>query len=655
MDEKRINELEYLLDKYSLEYYDGNSTIPDSEYDKLFNELKDLYNKYPQFNDTTKSFIYKVGNKPNKEYKVQRHLEKMYSLDNVYNKEQLSNFLSKVNDTEYIVEEKYDGLAVEIYYTNGKLDLALTRGDGRFGEVITDNIKYVNNVPLEVNTDYGADVIVRGEVLMTYQSFNELNERLSKENKKLFSNPRNAASGSLKQLNPLITKERNLLFIPYEFIHIGELGFRKEINSLNYLKKIGFKMVPEAHRLKNVDEIESLYQNYIKSIREALKYPIDGLVIKANDLDLQSKLGYTNHHPRHSIAYKFPPLEVLSIVEDIEVQVGRTGVLTPVARIKPVNINGVIVSNVTLHNIADILRKDIRVNDTVVVSRAGDVIPQITNVVLEKRNNDSRRYSIPTKCPSCNSPTVTDNNIRTYCTGGIKCKEQVLQKLIHFVSKEGMDIEGLSTNTLEKLLSKKIVNNFIDIYKLDYNKIKLIRETNTDKWITNLLTSINNSKNTTLEKFIYSLGIVGVGKHTAKLLANYFKDINNLLNTPIDKLTEILLSIKDIGSTTAISIIDYLHVNKEMIIELLNTGIVIQSNLVSNKLENKVFVITGSFNVNRNDIIELIESNNGKVSNSISKNVDYLLVGENPGSKLNKAIELNIEVITLSVLMELIK
>ena len=652
---KKIKLYEY----YNKKYFDENiSKIPDRDYDNLKNEIIKLEKKYKYLKNKN-SPLNKVGFKPSKNFQKIAHKVPMLSLANAFSEEDLinfekkiTNFLSKKNDFKisYSAEPKIDGISASITYKNGNFERGLSRGDGKEGEDITKNLFTIKDIPKKISSKGFPDEIdIRGEVFIQNSDFKYLSNK--------FANPRNAASGSLRQKNPEDTKKIPLKFIAYTF------GFEKGLkveNQFDYLKKLsewGFKTNPLN---KLISGVKNLILNYneIEKKRADLDFDIDGIVYKVNNFALQKRLGNVANAPRWAIAHKFSTNKAVSDIKDIEIQIGRTGALTPVAKIKPVNIGGVLVSNATLHNEDEINRKDIRIGDTVTVERAGDVIPHILSVDFKKRSKSSIKFIFPEKCPSCGSKTIKDFNTITKKTDAVRrcssedyfCKKISIEKLKHFVSKEAFNIDGFGKRIVESFWKLNLIQFPYDIFKLDYNKIE-----NLEGWaklsVENLKYSINQKKNIPLERLIYALGIRHIGLENAKLLSKHFKTFRNFKNlSKINKYNE-LLNIDGIGVTQIKSIKNFFSssINLKILNEL-EKVLKIKDSIIEKKdglLKDKSFLVTGKLNnISRAEVKSLIEENSGITVSTVSKKLNYLITGEKPTKrKVENAKSLNIKII----------
>ncbi|MDP8170120.1 NAD-dependent DNA ligase LigA [Pasteurella skyensis] len=664
--ETKLNELKDQLRKYEYHYHVlDNPIVPDAEYDRLMNKLKELEVTYPDL-ITADSPTQRVGAKPLDGFSQVTHRVPMLSLDNAFSDDELDHFLRRIQDRvainvsslEFCCEPKLDGLAVSILYKNGILTQAATRGDGATGEDITANIRTIRNIPLKLNmTNPPAHLEVRGEVFMPQKGFNLLNEKALSKGEKTFANPRNAAAGSLRQLDPNITRQRPLTLNAYGIgIYESEQPLpNTHFARLQWLKSIG---IPINNEIKLATGREGLIEFYhsIEYKRDSLGYDIDGTVLKINDIKLQEQLGFISKAPRWAIAYKFPAQEEMTILNDVEFQVGRTGAITPVAKLEPVFVGGVTVSNATLHNSDEIERLGICINDTVIVRRAGDVIPKIVGVVLERRPEFAKSITYPTACPVCNSSIVrVEGEAIIRCTGGLFCNAQRREILKHFVSRKAMDIDGVGEKLIEQLMKKEIVHTPADLFKLE--KEMLVRlERMGEKSAQNALQSIEKAKSTTLARFLFSLGIREVGEATALNLANHFGSLEAIREANLEQLKE----VQDVGDVVANHIYRFWlepH-NISVVEELIALGVhwenIVQQDIKDNPLKNKNVVLTGSLSqLTRDQAKALLQSMGCKVSGSVSSKTDFLIAGEKAGSKLTKAQELGIEILSEQDLINL--
>ncbi len=662
INENIIKEIEKLRDKiryHNYRYYVLNDPeISDAEYDRLFNRLIELEKKYPEL-VTPDSPTQRVGAEPQKEFRQVRHRQPMLSLDDCFGENELKEFdsrikrfLGNVDIIEYIVEPKIDGLAVELVYEKGKLAVASTRGDGYVGEDITQNIKTIMSVPLLLRAKKDSIPIpdlleVRGEVYMEKEAFKKLNKDREKHGLPLFANPRNAAAGSVRQLDPKVTAKRPLDIFCYGIGEVSDLGpIKTQYQLMLQLQEWGLRINRRYLRLcRSIEEIIDYCHNLEKT-RDELPYEIDGAVIKVNNLELQRKLGSKARSPRWAVAYKFNPIQETTKIVDIEIQVGRTGVLTPVACLEPVEIGGVVVKRATLHNQEEIEKKDIRIGDIVIVQRAGDVIPEVVMPIKAKRTGKERIFKMPEYCPVCGTKVLKKKGEVAIRCPNRNCPAQIRAALRHFVSKGAMDIEGIGQKILDQMIEKGLVKEEPDIYYLNFEDLKKLDGIQ-DKSAKNILNAIEKSKHTTLARFIFALGIRYVGEHTAQILAEHFGNLDKLMEASLEEL----LSIKGIGEETAKSIRAYLEDEKNLknIQRLLDAGITFEEakSEIESPIAGKTFVFTGTLkSMKRDEAKKMVMSKGGKVSSQVSKSVDYVVVGESPGSKLNKARSLSIKTLT---------
>ena len=636
-------------------YVLDNPILDDSEYDQLRRKLVDLETQYPDLiqSDSPTST---VGDKPLPHFTQVTHVIAMLSLGNVFTFDDVKDFMRKVNDRlsgtqknpEYEVELKLDGLAVSLRYENGQLMQAVTRGDGQTGEDITQNVKTIRNLPQVINVDIPV-LEVRGEVLMPKAGFAKLNREAQAKGEKTFANPRNAAAGSLRQLDPNIAKSRPLAFFAYSIVQGLPEEITTQSQALQWLATLGFS-ISDIEVVQTAEALQTYYESVIAK-RGDLPFDIDGTVIKVNSLALQTQLGYLSREPRWATAYKFPAETVMTRLNSIEWQVGRTGQITPVGKLEPVNVGGVTVSNVTLHNIGEIHRLDVRAGDTVSVHRAGDVIPKVTRVWLDERPNDAVPVTLPTHCPVCDSPVILpEGEALARCTGGLYCPAQQTEALIHFVSRRAMDIDGLGERWLIGFFEHGLVKNVADIYELKNHQNELITlEKLGEKSVENILFAIEKSKSTTLPRFIYALGIRGVGETTARNLAMQFGNLDTLMSASVTAL----LQTPDVGDITANLIHEFFATehNQQIIQRLLDSGITwekMSSEPVGNQpLKGQSWVITGTLtSMGRDEAKAKLQALGAKVSGSISAKTTALLAGDNAGSKLAKAESLGVKVVS---------
>ena len=649
----RIKELREKIHHHDYRYYVlDEPTVPDAEYDRMMQELISIENEDPDLKTDT-SPTQRVGAPPLVSFREIRHEIPMLSLGNAFDDEEMAAFDRRVRErldggaVEYVAETKVDGLAVSILYEEGQFVHAATRGDGTTGEDVTLNVKTIKSIPLCLLADKPKKKIeVRGEVFMTHDRFRQLNERQREKEEKIFINPRNAAAGSLRQLDSRITSGRHLSFFAYG-VGITENVVLPETHAelLSMLKKWGIPVSPETKVINHLAACLEFYAD-ITNRRSSLGYDIDGVVFKVNGLHQQAIMGTVARAPRWAIAYKFPPEEELTQVLDIEIQVGRTGALTPVSRLKPVFVGGVTVTNATLHNGDEIKRKDVRVGDTVIVRRAGDVIPEILKVVMERRPDNAKTFKMPTKCPICDSDIEREEGEAvTRCSGGLYCSAQQAQAIIHFASRRAMNIEGLGDKLIEQLVEKKLIHNVSDLYGLQMRQLASL-ERMAEKSASNIITALDHSKETTLNRFLYALGIREVGDATAKALANHFGNLSAIQSAT----QEALEGVTDVGPIVAKHIVTFFsqNHNQEVINNLLATG-VRWSDVEQDRnlpLEGKTFVITGTLEtMKREEVKQRLLELGARVSGSISRKTNYIIAGRNPGSKAKKARRLNVEIL----------
>ena len=643
---ERIDELTDLLNKYAYEYYTlDKPSVSDFEYDRLMEELIRLEEKYPD-KKRKDSPTERVGGEIIDAFTKVTHEIPMFSLGDVFNEDEVVEFDNRISKSfssrEYVAELKIDGLAVSLEYKNGEFFRASTRGDGTIGEDITHNVKTIKSVPLKLNKP--VDITVRGEIYMPKKSFDELNKKRELENQQLFQNPRNAASGSIRQLDSKVAASRNLDTFIY---HLPTNDLKTHYESLEYMKELGFKVNPNTKFCKNITDVLD-YINYWTENRESLPYEIDGIVIKLNNVLDQQQLGYTAKVPKWAIAYKFPPKEIMTRLKDIIFTVGRTGLITPNAILEPVRVCGSIISRATLHNEDYIVQKDLKINDYVLIRKAGDVIPEVVRSVKERRNGSEKNFTMIDTCPKCGSKLVKkDKYVDHFCMNE-NCPARKINSLIHFVSRKAMNIDGLGEKIMEDFYNFDLVTNFEDIYKLKNRKEELIElEGFGKKSINNLLEAIEKSKENSMERLLFALGIEGIGEKTSKILSKKYKNMENLISASFEDLK----SIYDIGEKLAKNIttyfLDYNNIAQIKVLENygLNMNYLGKDAVNDENFNGKKFVITGTLiDYKRDELKEIIENKGGSVSESVSKQTDVLIVGENYGSKYEKARKLNIEI-----------
>ena len=664
---RKIEEISNLIKEHDYKYYVLNKPdITDYEYDQLFKELLSLEKDYPQF-ILPDSPTQRVGSDLTKEFKLVQHKIPMLSLSNSYNEEELLDFDRRVHDNlqnnediEYVCELKIDGLSVSLKYINSLFTIAATRGDGSFGEDITENIKTIRSVPLSINNISSRkinfkDVEVRGEVYMELKAFQKINEEREQNEEKIFANPRNSAAGTLKLHDPRIVAKRKLQIFIY-YLNSEKDNLISQYDNLNLLDELGFRINKNFKLCKNIKEVID-YCNEWEIAREKLPYEIDGVVIKVNLLHQQNILGTIAKSPRWAVAYKFKPKQVLTKLKDITWQVGRTGAITPVAELEPVLLAGSTISRATLHNADEIKRKDIRINDYVFLVKGGDVIPKIVNVDLKQRTENSKKIIAPKKCPICQSILIKlEEEVALYCDNYF-CPAQIKGRITHFASRGAMDIDGLGEALISLLVDRKFLNDYADIYFLQDKQTELVKiERLGEKSIANILSSIEKSKKRTFEKVLFALGIRYVGSGTAILLAERFLSIENLLNASKEDLE----AIHEIGPSISNSIISFFSNNQNLIIikRLINAGLnfarkVEKESMLLNGLS---FVLTGTLaSMSREKAKEIVIANGGIIHSTVNKNTRFVITGENPGSKYDKATKLGIKLLTENEFLEMMK
>ena len=651
----RYKKLYSLIKNANFQYFEKNEpSISDGQYDTYFRELQEIEKNYPELR-SKKSPTQSVGYKPSNTLTKIEHSSPLLSLNNAFSEQEIEDFdvrlhkvasLDKSTGIYYSAEPKFDGLAVSLTYRDGKFVKGATRGDGYIGEDVTNNLKVIGTIPLKVKNPKGMSLFeVRGEVLILKEDFLKLNQIQEENGLKKFANPRNAAAGSLRQLDPLVTAERRLRFFAYALVSSEGADFAElHSENLGFLEDLGFQVSPDRRVIAGVPALLDYYDNISKQ-RPLIPYEIDGVVYKVDDLSLQKKIGTISRAPRYAIAHKFPSESTVTQIISIDVQVGRTGALTPVAFLDPIRVGGVVISKATLHNRDEIERKDILIGDFVEIRRAGDVIPEVVKVVKNKRKKSNKRFIFPKKCPECGSSLVNDREETVVrCGGGMGCVAQLRGAFIHFVSRSAMNIEGFGEKLIDQLLNKKLVKRIDDLYSLKEEDL-LVLDRMGNKSAKNIIQSIDDSRETTFPKLIYSLGIRNVGIGTAGLLARNFKSLENIVNASYDDYQE----IPDIGPIVASSIEHYFadKENINMINSLMEKGVAWgQDKVQDNVLQNKTAVFTGTLpSISRKKARDLWEQRGGVVLNSISTKVDYLVVGEKAGGKLKSASQYNVDII----------
>ena len=660
----KIQELIEKISTFDYQYYVlDNPSISDFEYDKIFRSLVDLENENPEL-IRPDSPSQRVGGKALDAFESVIHRQAMLSLNNAFDEDELIAFDKRIKDdigideVEYAVEPKFDGLAITLTYENGIFVQGATRGDGYTGENVTHNLKTIRSIPTKLNYIHPPKLLeVRGEVLMLKKDFELLNQKQESLGEKQFANPRNAAAGSLRQLDPRITATRPLTFFSYGLgVCEPNLNLKTHTQTIQLLKQFNLPISDLSTSVKGVKGLQSFYDK-VSKLRNTLAYDIDGVVYKVNSFNYQNELGFVSRAPRWAIAHKFPAEEALTEILDINVQVGRTGAITPVARLKPVFVGGVTVTNATLHNEDEMTRKDVHIGDIVSVRRAGDVIPEIVRVLINKRPKTIKKFRMPTECPECGSALVRiDDEAIIRCSGGLVCPAQQKQSIIHFASRKAMDIEGLGDKSVEQLVTVGLIHELPDIFKLKLEQL-INLDRMAEKSSRNLLDAIEKSKSTSLPRFIYALGIRNVGESTAKDLAGFYGDLNEIMK----QTEESLQIVPDIGPTVAKSISDFFRQTKsrEVINSLIGLGVhwpkydIKKSS--SGIFATKTFVLTGTLpSMSREEAKSIIEMNGGKVVGSVSKKTDYVVAGSDAGSKLTTAQELGLKIISQQELLKLI-
>ncbi|WP_391088053.1 NAD-dependent DNA ligase LigA [Vibrio sp. NH-UV-68] len=665
--QQQLNQLRETLHRHGVKYYvEDSPEIPDAEYDRLMRELLELESQYPEL-ATSDSPSQRVGGMPLSGFEPVTHEIPMLSLDNAFDDGELDSFYKRMCDrlstqtiASFCCEPKLDGLAVSLLYEQGVLVQAATRGDGAVGENITENVRTIKSIPLKLyGSGWPERLEVRGEVFMPKAGFEQLNQQALKKGDKVFVNPRNAAAGSLRQLDSRITATRPLSFYAYSVgVVEGATLSQSHYERFLQLKGWGLPMCPETKRVSDMQQVKAYYQD-ILSRRDELAYEIDGVVIKVDAIAQQEQLGFVARAPRWAIAYKFPAQEEMTTLNDVEFQVGRTGAITPVAKLEPIFVGGVTVSNATLHNADEIERLGVMIGDCVVIRRAGDVIPQVVSVVKQRRPDNARAIEFPASCPVCHSDVErVEGEAVARCTGGLVCQAQRKQALKHFVSRKALDVDGLGDKVIEQLVDREMVETPADLFKLSAGVLTVLDRMG-PKSAQNVVDALNKSKQTTLARFLYSLGIREVGEATAANLAHHFKTLDKVMAASHEQLVE----VQDIGAIVASHITAFFAEDKNRsVIEALLVQGVHWPNIeeitvdVPQPLAGKTVVLTGSLSqLTRSDAKAALESLGAKVTGSVSKKTDILFAGENAGSKLTKAQELGIEIKTEADIVELIK
>ena len=653
---RRIEELRKALNYHNFRYYTlDDPEISDARYDRLMLELENLEKEFPKF-VTPDSPTQRVGKEPAEGFEAVEHSIPMQSLSSAFEVKEVYDFEDRIKrsifgEVQFVTEPKMDGVAVELVYRDGVLVTGSTRGDGRFGEDITQNLRTINTIPLRLFSDEISLLEVRGEVYMPISEFTALNRRMEDEGGKTFANPRNAASGSVRQLDSKVTASRRLDAFIYGIGRVEGKTFSTHWEVMQFLPKLGFKVNPLIKLCNDTTEAIEFHDLLLKN-RDELDYEIDGMVIKVNDFSMQEMLGSISRSPRWAIAYKFPPKQETTKVLDIRVQVGRTGALTPVAMLSPVQLSGVTVKSATLHNEEDMKKKDIKIGDTVIVQRAGDVIPEVVKVITSKRTGTEREFIMPKNCPVCGSNIIKEEVISRCCNNF--CPAQVKGNITHFASKGAMNIEGLGPKIIEQLVDNGLISDSIDLYFLKKEDL-LGLERMGDKLAENILDSINKSRNTTLSRLIYALGIRHVGEHVADLIADRFGNIENLKKVTSEKL----IDIPEIGPEIANSVVSFFGSKEaDLLFEKIDrAGIIYEGGVVEKRtdLNGKTFVFTGRISISRDEAKRMVERLGGHVSSSVSKKTGYVVSGEDPGSKHDRAKELGVEILGEEEFFELLR
>ncbi|WP_017729183.1 NAD-dependent DNA ligase LigA [Halalkalibacterium ligniniphilum] len=659
----RIEKLRSQLEEYGYHYYVLDEPIAsDAEYDQLMQELISLEEQFPEFISDDSPSV-RVGGEPLPFFEKVEHRSPMLSLGNAFSEQDLRDFDRRVRQTvgdevSYSCELKIDGLAVSLLYENGRFLRGATRGDGMIGEDITHNLRTIPSIPLRLKEPI--DIEVRGEVFMPKRSFETLNKAKEEAGEEKFANPRNAAAGSLRQLDPKLAAKRNLDVFIYAIGNISGKDISSHHQGLRYLKEVGFKVNNESRHCETIDDVIAFTNSWLER-RADLPYEIDGIVIKVDSVEQQKELGFTAKSPRWAIAYKFPAEEVVTTLLNIELNVGRTGVVTPTAILKPVTVAGTTVKRASLHNEDLIREKDIRLGDSVVIKKAGDIIPEVVNVLADLRTGDEKEFLMPTHCPECESELVRlEGEVALRCINP-ECPAQIREGLIHFVSRNAMNIDGLGEKVIEQLFSHNLVTNVADLYQLERDELHKLERMG-EKSVDNLLEAIEKSKKNSLERLLFGLGIRFVGSKAAKTLAMAFGEMEKLQQASVDEL----LAINEIGEKMADSIVSYFQKPEvtELLSKLESLGVnmtykgpkpVAAEEIVDSPFANKTVVLTGKLEaLTRSEAKEKIEALGGKVTGSVSKNTDLLIAGEDAGSKLTKAQELNIEIWTEQKLVDVL-
>lgn len=654
----RIEKLKSQINEANYRYYVLDSpTLSDAEYDLLFKELLKLETKHPELRDPA-SPTQKVGGPPLEKFTKYRHREPMLSLQNIYSEEELVDFYDRWasvigHNFSVMGEPKFDGLAIELVYEEGILTVASTRGDGETGENVTENVKTIRSVPLKLRGDYPKLLEVRGEIIIFKKDFEELNKERAKQDEPLFANPRNAAAGSIRQLDPKIAAQRHLDLFCHSLGKIEGANLKTQVELGELFSDWGLRTHALKKELRTQKEIQRFFVE-VEGLRDSLPYEIDGIVLKVNELKNQRELGFVARSPRWAVAYKFKAQEGITVLKDVHFQVGRTGVITPVAVLEPVWVGGVEVKSATLHNEDQIKALGLKIHDTVVVKRAGDVIPNIQSVITEKRTGKEKTIHFPKQCPSCKDPIITSEDEVAHRCINVACPARLAETLKHFASKRAMNIEGLGDKWIEILLEKQLIHHFSSLYDLTPELLQTL-ERQGERSAQKLVDAIQKTKNNALDRFIFGLGIRFVGERTAELLAIHFRTLDKFLNATEEEL----LNVEEVGEKVAKAILQFISdkKNRNEINRLIEKGITPKplKSYGGTTLQGKTFVITGTLpTLSRDEASDLIRTHGGKVTGSISKNTDYLVVGEEAGSKLTKARELGVKELSEAQLKALV-
>ena len=656
--QNRVNELHDLLNQYSYEYYvKDNPSVPDSEYDKLLRELIDIENAHPELK-TDDSPTVRVGGEAQSSFEKVNHETPMLSLGNAFNEEELRRFDERIREhigkVEYMCELKIDGLAVSLKYEDGRFVQGLTRGDGTTGEDITENLRTIHAIPLKIKEPLNVEV--RGEAYMPRRSFMRLNDEREKNEEQPFANPRNAAAGSLRQLDPKLAAKRKLSVFLYSVNDFTDFNATTQSDALDELDRLGFKTNHERARVEDIEGVLEYIKKWTKQ-REQLSYDIDGIVIKVNDLDQQDEMGFTQKSPRWAIAYKFPAEEVVTELKDIELSIGRTGVVTPTAILEPIRVAGTTVSRASLHNEDLIKERDIRIGDSVIVKKAGDIIPEVVRSIIDRRPNDAKPYHMPTHCPSCGHELVRiEGEVALRCINP-KCQAQLVEGLIHFVSRQAMNIDGLGNKIIQQLYHHQLIKDVGDIFYLTKEDLLPLERMGTKK-VENLLSAIEHAKQNSLEHLLFGLGIRHLGAKASQILAEKFETMDRLLKVTEEEL----VAIHDIGDKLAQSVVTYLDNEdiKALIEKLKDKNVnMTYKGVKSSEIEghpefqNKTIVLTGKLQqMTRKEATTWLEMQGAKVTSSITKSTDLVIAGEDAGSKLSKAEQFGTEIWSESQFIE---